>query len=137
MQVWTLASFSGLKRYSIATSCSIGHRWSLDLVLLWLWCRWAAATLILPLDWDFHMLQVRLFKKERKRKRKKKERKMEKKKIFFSYLFILFLGWKIENWMRIRLNEKEILYIWSVYPCEGVYFIDKTIISYMLYCFSH
>ena len=31
-----------------AMSCSIGRRCGLDLVVLWLWCRLAAATLIRP-----------------------------------------------------------------------------------------
>ena len=41
----SLASISGL-RIRVAASCSIGHRCSLDLELLWLWYRPAAATLI-------------------------------------------------------------------------------------------
>ena len=32
----------------IATSCSVGHRGGLDLVLLWPWSRAVAAVLILP-----------------------------------------------------------------------------------------
>ena len=33
-------------------SCGVGHRRSSDLVLLWLWCRPAAATPIRPLAWE-------------------------------------------------------------------------------------
>ena len=33
-------------------SCSEGHRCILDLALLWLWCRLAAAALIQPLVWE-------------------------------------------------------------------------------------
>ena len=33
-------------------SCGIGHRHSLDLVLLWLWYRLAAVDLIQPLAWE-------------------------------------------------------------------------------------
>ena len=32
-------------------SCGVGHRRSLDLVLLWLWCRLAAVVPIRPLAW--------------------------------------------------------------------------------------
>ena len=33
-------------------SCGLGHRHGLDLALLWLWYRPAAAALILPLAWE-------------------------------------------------------------------------------------
>ena len=33
-------------------SCGVGHRWSLDLALPWLWCRPAAVALIRPLAWE-------------------------------------------------------------------------------------
>ena len=33
-------------------SCSVGHRRGLDLALLWLWARQAAAALIPPLAWE-------------------------------------------------------------------------------------
>ena len=33
-------------------NCGVGHRHSLDLVLLWLWRRLAATALILPLAWE-------------------------------------------------------------------------------------
>ena len=35
-----------------ATRCSVGHRCGSDPVLLWLWCRPAAAALIRPLTWE-------------------------------------------------------------------------------------
>ena len=37
---------------SVAMSCGIGHRYGLDLNLLRLWCRLAAAALIQPLAWE-------------------------------------------------------------------------------------
>ena len=37
---------------SIAVSCTVGHRCSSDRVLLWLWCRPAAAAPIWPLAWE-------------------------------------------------------------------------------------
>ena len=33
-------------------SCGVSHRPGLDLALLWLWCRLAAAALIRPLAWE-------------------------------------------------------------------------------------
>ena len=39
--VRSLASLSGL-RLGVAVSYGVGHRHSLDLALLWLWCRLAA-----------------------------------------------------------------------------------------------
>ena len=33
-------------------SCGVGHRHGSDLVLLWLWCRLAAAAPIGPLAWE-------------------------------------------------------------------------------------
>ena len=36
----------------VAVSCGVGRRCSLDLVLLWLWCRLAAVAPIPPLAWE-------------------------------------------------------------------------------------
>ena len=36
----------------MAESWDMGHRCNLDPVLLWLWCRPAAAALIQPLAWE-------------------------------------------------------------------------------------
>ena len=47
-----------LKGSSIAVSCGVGGRPVSDLVLLWLWCRWAAAALIGPLAWELHVPQA-------------------------------------------------------------------------------
>ena len=41
-----------VKGSSIAVSCGVGRRCSLDLVLLWLWHRLAAAAPIRPLAWE-------------------------------------------------------------------------------------
>ena len=37
---------------SVALSCGVGHRCSLDHELLWLWCRLAAAAVIQLLAWE-------------------------------------------------------------------------------------
>ena len=33
-------------------SCGVGHRCGLDAILLWLWCRPVATSLIRPLAWE-------------------------------------------------------------------------------------
>ena len=54
MRTWvqSLASLSGLRIYTIAMSCSVHRRCSLDPALLWLWCRLAATAPIQPLAWE-------------------------------------------------------------------------------------
>ena len=39
----------------IAVRCSVGHRQGLDLALLWLWCRLAAAAQIQPQPRNFYV----------------------------------------------------------------------------------
>ena len=53
LRLWirSLASISGL-RISIATSCGVGCTHGSDLVLLWLWHKPEATTLIRPLAWE-------------------------------------------------------------------------------------
>ena len=51
MQVWSLASLSGL-RPSVDGSCGVGRRCGLDPMLLWMWCRPAAAAPIQCLAWE-------------------------------------------------------------------------------------
>ena len=41
-----------VKGSAIAMSCGVGHRSSLDSVLLWLWQRPVATAPILPLAWE-------------------------------------------------------------------------------------
>ena len=53
-EVRFLALLSGL-RICVALNCGVGHRLGLDPqdpLLLWLWCRPAAAALIQPLAWE-------------------------------------------------------------------------------------
>ena len=50
VQVPSLASLSGLRSRRCRKLC-VGHRCGSDLVLLWLWCRPAAAAPIQPLAW--------------------------------------------------------------------------------------
>ena len=46
-------------------SCSVGHGCGLDLVLLWLWCRLAAATLIQPLAWELPYVMGEALKRQK------------------------------------------------------------------------
>ena len=49
-------------------SCGVGHRFSLDLVLLWLWHRLAAAAPIRPLAWEFPYATDAARKSKKKKK---------------------------------------------------------------------
>ena len=66
-------------RSGIPESCGVGHRQGSDPMLLWLWCRPAAAALIPSLGISiFHGCCPKKKKKERKkRKIKKTERKKD------------------------------------------------------------
>ena len=48
-------------------SCGVGHRRSLDLTLLWLWCRLAATALIRPLAWELPYAMGAALKSKRKK----------------------------------------------------------------------
>ena len=62
------------KRSSIAVSCGVGCRYGLDPVLLWLWCRLAAAALIQPLDWELpYAVRVTLKSKKKEKEKRRKE----------------------------------------------------------------
>ena len=54
-------------------SCGVGHICSLDLTLLWLWCRPAAVAPIKPLAWE-PPYAVGVALKGQKDKKKKKEK---------------------------------------------------------------
>ena len=102
MQVQSLASLDRLK-IQCCLDLSIGCKHGLDLVLLWLWCRLAAATLILPLAWEFpYDAGVAL----------KRKKKFFNKKIFYDlYIFLdemlnslIWIPW-------LSLNLKKIAYV--------------------------
>ena len=54
-------------------SCGVGHRCGLDLALLWLWCRLAAAP-IHPLTWELPYAADAVLKSKKERKRKTKNK---------------------------------------------------------------
>ena len=71
---------------SIATSYSIGCRHGLDPVLLWLCCRLAAATPILPLAWELPYAVGAALQRPRKKRKdeiggQRKTKKKKKKRI--------------------------------------------------------
>ena len=43
----------------------VGHRWGLDLALLWLWCTLAATALIQPLAWELPYVTGVALKKDK------------------------------------------------------------------------
>ena len=51
-----VGSIPGLAQYvkdlALPVNCGMGRRYGSDLVLLWLWCKLAAAALIKPLAWE-------------------------------------------------------------------------------------
>ena len=49
-------------------SCGVGHRHSLDLTLLWLWCRPVATALIGPLAWEPPLAVGTALKKQKTKK---------------------------------------------------------------------
>ena len=49
-------------------SCGVGCRGGSDLVLLWLWCRPAAAALIQPLAWELPYASGAALKIKKKKK---------------------------------------------------------------------
>ena len=54
-------------------SCSVGHKCSSDLELLWLWCRPAAFASIQPLAWELHCATHRCGSQKQEGKKERKE----------------------------------------------------------------
>jgi len=54
-------------------SCGVGHRCSLDPLLLWLWHRLAATALIRPLVWELPYAASVALKKSKKKKQEEEE----------------------------------------------------------------
>ena len=85
MQVPSLASLSGLWIWH-CHGCSIGRRSGSDLVLLWLWRRLAAVTLIKPLAGKLQYASGAAVKTNKK----KKQKHLVKLYTFFFLSFCLF-----------------------------------------------
>ena len=63
---------------SVAVSCGVGHRRSLDLMLLWLWL--AAVAPIGPLAWELPHATSAALKRKKKKKKNKKPKKLQSNK---------------------------------------------------------
>ena len=61
--------FSVGRGSGVAVSCGVGHRWSLDLALLWLWQSLAAKALIQPLVWKLPYATGMALKRKAKKKK--------------------------------------------------------------------
>ena len=61
-------------------SCGVGHRHSLDPMLLWLWHRPAATAPIRSLSWEPPYAEGAALEKGKKTKKKKKKEKKKKRK---------------------------------------------------------
>ena len=66
MWVWYVALLGGLRIWHC-------HRGNSDLLLLWLWCRLAAAPPIQPLAWEFPCAAGSALKRKKKKKRQPQE----------------------------------------------------------------
>ena len=66
-RVQSLASLSALKTQHCHELRYIGHRHSLEPVLLWLWCRAAAIAPIWPLAWEFPYAMGAALKRQKKK----------------------------------------------------------------------
>ena len=72
--VWPFSVGQGT---SVDMSCVVGHRFGLDPMLLWLWCRSAAVALIGPLAWELPYTMRAALKKAKIRKKFKKGKNLQ------------------------------------------------------------
>ena len=75
---------ANLTRNNVVVSCGVGHRYSSDPALLWLWRRLTATAPIRPLDWEPPYAAGAAQEIAKKKiKKKKKECKLYEKRNFF------------------------------------------------------
>ena len=77
-------------------SCGVGLR-SLDLALLWLWHRPAAAAPILPLAWELPYAVGGAPKSEKKKQKQKQKTKNKRQKIYLIQASIKFMCMYVFN----------------------------------------
>ena len=77
MQIWSLASLSGL-RIRHYVSWSVGGRRGSDLALLWLWYRSAATALFWPLAWELPYAMGMTLKSKKTKQNKTKQTNKQK-----------------------------------------------------------
>ena len=72
----------------------IGHRHSLDVVLLWLWHRLAAMALIQPLAWEAPYAIPVALKKKKKKKKTQYVKYLNGTPVFLNYIDICLFNIK-------------------------------------------
>ena len=107
MQVLTLALLSGLRIWC-CRSCGIGGRRGSDPVLLWLWCRLAAAALIQTLAWEFPYTTCAALKSKKQNKTKQKTKNTTKNKKPKTQPWSFHCGSAVTNPTRIHENVSSI-----------------------------
>ena len=108
-----LTSLSGS---GIAVSCGVDHRRGLDLVLLWLWCRLAAAVPIQPLAWKLpYATSVAL--KSKKKKKKRKRSRTERREVKFNFVIPLTPKLALDfryNWEAVAVTYEDNYFCFTV-----------------------
>ena len=80
-------------------SCDVCHRRGLDPVLLWLWCRPAAAAPIRPLAWELtYAMGVVL-----------KSKKKNEKKESFSLAYVVALSQMLSTWIGEKKQQNKVV----------------------------
>ena len=92
-------------------SCGVGHRCSLDMALLWLWCRPAAVALIGPRAWEPPNAAGAALKRKNNNsdntiKIKEKEKRVKGDRCFSFWL--LGKGWKVLLFSKMGKRKGEI-----------------------------
>ena len=75
----------------------MGHRCGSDLMLLWLWCRLAAAALIQPLAWELSCAVGAALKKKKKKEGRRKEKEKKKRLMMFLGFGRIYMTKELET----------------------------------------
>ena len=91
-------------------SCGVGCRHSSDLVLLWLWCRTAAAAPTGPLAWELPYATGAALKRQKEKRKNKQKTTINyaSEEIKFHVLYTIH-----DQKLRILLNDSSIIAIFS------------------------
>ena len=118
------------KGLSVAMSCGVGQRCSLDPALLWLWCRLVAAAPIWPLAWELPCATGTALKNKTKQNKQTNKNALSYK----SWTRILsFSGNNIPPGVRNRfMLTRHSLCLCFVYIQDGVIF-SRLLIFFILY----
>ena len=111
MQVQSLALLSGLRIRCCLRLWGRSQMW-FGSVLLWPWCRPAAAVPIQPLAWELpHASSVAIKRKKKKKKKKKKDVKKWKDILFYYKRNLFFCFFFCERSAPCRTSEVKLLLI--------------------------